>query len=540
MNRIKESITKKTLISVVVLLVIFSVIAGTAGYSGFTKALLNQYTEDAFRTAETATLLIQGDDIYRYSKSGGKTSEYRHTLSLLSRLCNASGATFIYLIQPDRSDYGHITFIFSAMNSKVDYTLYDFGYVRETTNDDYRTKYRQLYETSSDEALVIRNKGFIETDPHITVMKAVKGSDNKVKGILCVQRQMDVLITARNYYVNMLIALFAFAAVLSGGLFTVFMNNTMIEPIRSMTAEALRFAENGDLPEEKLSATITTPDEIGVLAQSIDSMEEQLNDNVHELTRITAERERINTELSLAAAIQKNMLPSVFPPFPDRTEFDIYASMDPAREVGGDFYNFFFVDDDHLCILIADVSGKGIPAALFMMASMIELHNAALTGRSPAEIFEYVNTLICSNNKLDMFVTVWLGILDVNTGVMQASNAGHEYPFICKPNGEFEMIKDKHGLVIGAMDTVKYTDYEIKLEPGSKIFVYTDGVPEATDINNTLFGTDRTLEALDLAADRGPEEVLQSVNTAVADFVGEAEQFDDLTMLCLEFKGRKC
>ena len=243
------------------------------------------------------------------------------------------------------------------------------------------------------------------------------------------------------------------------------------------------------------------------------------------------------TELRTATQIQEGMLPNVFPPYPERKEFELYASMDPAREVGGDFYDFFLVDDDHLCLVMADVSGKGVPAALFMMATKILLANNAKTGKSPAQILTDSNRAICANDREEMFVTVWLGILEISTGRLVAANAGHEYPALRRADGPFELFKDKHGLVIGAMEPAKYKEYEIRLLPGDKLFVYTDGVPEATDAENAMFGTARMLAALNETADGTPEELLKSVRRAVDGFVRGAEQFDDLTMLCLEYKG---
>ncbi|MBR3290409.1 MAG: serine/threonine-protein phosphatase [Clostridia bacterium] len=242
-------------------------------------------------------------------------------------------------------------------------------------------------------------------------------------------------------------------------------------------------------------------------------------------------------ELNMATQIQESMLPSIFPAFPDRSEFDVYASMTPAREVGGDFYDFFLIDDDHLCMVMADVSGKGVPAALFMMASKIILANHAMSGKSPAQILTDTNNAICANNRMELFVTVWLGILELSTGKLTAANAGHEYPAIRQANGAFELLHDKHGFVIGGMEGVPYKEYELTLTPGSKVFLYTDGVPEATDAQGDMFGTDRMLNALNEAVDGTPEAVLTQVRRGVDAFVKKAEQFDDLTMLCLEYKG---
>jgi len=245
---------------------------------------------------------------------------------------------------------------------------------------------------------------------------------------------------------------------------------------------------------------------------------------------------RIESELNLATRIQTSMLPSIFPPFPERSEIDIYAGMDPAKEVGGDFYDFFLIDDDHLCLVMADVSGKGVPAALFMMASKIILANNAMIGKSPAQILTDTNAAICSNNRAEMFVTVWLGILEISTGKLTAANAGHEYPVIKHPDGKFDMLKDKHGFVIGGMEGAKYKEYEVMLKPGSKLFLYTDGVPEATNAHGEMFGTERMINALNDDPDASPSSVLKNIRRSVDAFVDGAEQFDDLTMLCFEYK----
>ncbi len=247
------------------------------------------------------------------------------------------------------------------------------------------------------------------------------------------------------------------------------------------------------------------------------------------------ENARIESELSMAASIQESMLPHIFPPFRERDDLDLFASMTPAKEVGGDFYDFFLIDHDHLGLVMADVSGKGVPASLFMMAVKILLQNQAMMSLSPAETLERANRQICAGNKEEMFVTVWIGVLDLNTGRLVAANAGHEFPIIRQPDGDFEILKDKHGLVVGAMESSKYTEYEVYLKPHAKIFLYTDGVPEATNAKNELFGMDRLLTALRASQDARARDILGAVNNAVSDFVKDAPQFDDLTMMCVEF-----
>ncbi len=248
------------------------------------------------------------------------------------------------------------------------------------------------------------------------------------------------------------------------------------------------------------------------------------------------EKSRIESELTLATRIQESMLPSLFPAFPERPEFDLYASMNPAKEVGGDFYDFFMVDEDHLALIIADVSGKGIPGAMFMMFSKNIIANNVMLGKNPAKALADANAAICKNNAEDMFVTVWLGILEISTGKLTCSNGGHEYPFF-KQNGEFARYKDEHGFSVGWFEDSEYTEYEIKLSPGDRIFVYTDGVPEATNGSGDMYGTERTLAVLNRDRDASCEKLLKDIWEDVGVFVGEAEQFDDLTMLALEYRG---
>ena len=250
----------------------------------------------------------------------------------------------------------------------------------------------------------------------------------------------------------------------------------------------------------------------------------------------SAARQRIETELNVATQIQADMLPSIFPAFPGRPEFDIYAGMTPAKEVGGDFYAFFLVDDDHLAIDIADVSGKGVPAALFMVIAKTLLKNAVQMGLSPREALEKVNNQLCENNQAEMFVTVWLGVYEISTGRLTAANAGHEYPAIRRAGGKFELFKDRHGFVLAGMENTRYQEYELELGVGDTLFVYTDGVAEATDGADTLYGTDRMLEALNQNGLPGPEELLRQLKADIDRFVGQAPQFDDITMLSFQRK----
>ena len=534
----RKSITLKSIFAILCLLVVFAIIVSIAGNSAFGDAIRMQYAEDAFHIAKAAAVDVDPDRIDSYFENGGQSEEYRMAWTRMDELCNAMDATFIYVIRPDLTDYNHISFVFSTVNHDSEYSPYEVGYVRATTNDDYKRLYRNLYEgLSEEELLFLEDDHYSKAQHHLTALIALKGSDGATKGILCVQRQMSALALARMVFRINIIRVMSVLSVIVGIGHGLYLNRSLIRPIRKITAEASRFAEENKPAEKKLKAEIRNEDEIGVLAQSIDQMEEQVARYIENLTAITAERERIGTELDLAKRIQVAMVPHEFPPFPGRTEFDVYASMSSAKEVGGDFYDFFLIDEDHLCLLIADVSGKGIPGALFMMASKIILESCAMLGRSAAEILNKTNEAVCSKNQAEMFITVWLGILEISTGKLTAVNAGHEYPVVKTADGVFEIFKDKHGIVVGGMEDIQYKEYELQLEKGTKLFVYTDGVPEATDAQNRMFGSRRMLEALNEKPDATPQEVLESIHRAVDVFLDGAEQFDDMTMLCLEYHG---
>ena len=311
----------------------------------------------------------------------------------------------------------------------------------------------------------------------------------------------------------------------------------IVKPLNTITRRISQLDE-GNL-EFKMEDAYRTGDEVEKLAESFAAISHKTVEYMDRIVKVTAEKERLGTELALATQIQASMLPHIFPAFPERSEFDIFASMNPAKEVGGDFYDYFLIDDDHLGLVIADVSGKGVPAALFMMASKIILQSVAMLGYSPAQVLSRTNDAVCSNNETQMFVTVWMGILELSTGKLAAASAGHEYPVLKMPGSAFELYKDRHGFVVGGMEGIRYKEYEILMEPGSRLFVYTDGVPEATNADNELFGTERMVEALNIQPDAAPEDVLKHVRQAVDDFVKDAEQFDDLTMLCIEYKGKQ-
>ena len=337
---------------------------------------------------------------------------------------------------------------------------------------------------------------------------------------------------SRRHYSLILMALLTLLALICA----VLLGKRIVRPLNNITKSIGQLNEQN--MEFKMDNAYRTGDEIEVLAESFANLSHKTVEYIEEVKRVTGEKERIGAELNMARQIQEGVLPGIFPAFPDRPEFDLYASMDPAKEVGGDFYDFFLIDDDHLALVMADVSGKGVPGALFMMASKIILQSTAMQGGTPSEILTRMNKAICANNPMEMFVTVWLGILQISTGRLTAANAGHEYPVIKRFDGTFEVFKDRHGFVIGGLDGVQYRGYDLELFPGDKLFLYTDGLPEATDEDKEMYGIERMLDSLNKHQSETPEQILPNIHNDVDAFVGDAEQFDDLTMLCLEYKGK--
>ena len=280
-----------------------------------------------------------------------------------------------------------------------------------------------------------------------------------------------------------------------------------------------------------------TGDEIEVLAESFAKQSARTRIYIDQIKRVTAEKERIGAELDMASQIQGSQLPNLFPPFPDRKEFSLYASMTPAKEVGGDFYDFFMIDEDHIAFVMADVSGKGVPAALMMMVARVLIKYTLQNGKSPAETLASVNNQICENNDADFFVTVWLSVLEISTGKGVAANAGHEHPVIRKADGAYELLIYRHSMPVGTLKGIPFRQHEFQMQPGDSFFVYTDGVAEATNENNELFGTERMLGALNKDPDATPEQILANVSMDINAFVDGAEQFDDITMMCFRYIG---
>ena len=521
---------------IVLILTAFAIVVSVVGILKFSDAFDAEYSNTTYHIADTAASLVNGDHIEDYL-AGEQTEEYARTKRILNAYCNRMNVSLVYVIKVDQSDYESFVSVFNAVDNSVDnshYEEWELGHPRETTNDEYREAYREIYENESPFEIIYRLNPGQGLRPHITMIVPIDNDEGKVSALLCVQRPISELASVILSFVTYII-IASLVLVLVVAQFVVrFLRKWVVKPIRKISIEATRFAKENTKGEEL--GDVSKFEEIYNLSRSIDKMETDMVNYIDNLTTVTAERERIGTELNFAKQIQYSSLPTKFPAFPDREEFDVYAYMKPAKEVGGDFYNFVLVDDDHLAVWIGDVSDKGVPAALFMMSINIMINIRTCMGGTPAEIMAFVNDNICEHNGENMFITIWLGILEISTGRLTFVNAGHEDMAVYRGGGEFELCKTKHNIAVGIQSGMVYNNFEMYLGKGDKIFIYTDGVPEATDPYDTLFNTERMVSALNERKDGSPQEFLEIVYKRVKEFVGDRTQFDDLTMVGLELK----
>ena len=488
-----------------------------------------RYSELAFGQASVAADLIDGDKVEQYYRTGEKDEYYDEIHSYLLDAKEKMGLKYFYVVVPE---------------AEVMYYIWDAGVAGEDgvcdlgDTDAYygggnELMHKAFAVNAEQNILVTKNEeyGYLAS----AYVAILNGAGTPV-ALASIDISMDMIDQQiRQFLVLTLCITFA---VLLASVFAYYyyVRRILIRPLGTLHHAAMGLVESKMEGLADFRVEVDTGDELEDLADSFQYMVAELNEYIRDLSRVTAEKERIGAELDVARHIQASMLPCIFPAFPERHEFDIFASKTPAKEVGGDFYDFFLVDDDHLAVVMADVSGKGVPAALFMMISKTLLKSAAQSGLSPKAVLEKVNDQLCENNDAEMFVTVWLGILEISTGKMKCANAGHEYPAIMRKGGDFELFKDKHGFVLAGMEGARYREYELELHAGDRLVVYTDGVPEATNGANTLYGTDRMISALNGARDGSCRQMLEALHRDVDSFVDGADQFDDITMLCIEMK----
>lgn len=540
LKKIRVGIATEIVILIVSSILLFAGITCYVGHNIFSETLKYQMEAIIESTCVAANYGINGDYVEEYLETEGASSHSKETLNWLQSICDSVEFNYIYIIQPDFENKRIINSLSVHGSMYPELEVYDVGQISKITSDDYDFSYRQIMEGKSNIEFVYR----IDTDfadrnkAHITGLKPITNSNGEIVGIICAEATYSWIIEYLHYYLTSFIKWLVVIVIAIVIICSLLIHYRVVIPFIKITKETERFASQNTLPQKELSAKIARNNELGELATSIDLMEKQTIENIDNITRMTVEKERLGTELDIATKIQVSALPHTFPAFPERNEFDLFASMDPAKEVGGDFYDFFLIDEDHLAVVIADVSGKGIPAALFMMESKIMIEDYSALSMDPADILENVNNRLCENNAAEMFVTTWLGILEISTGKLKTANGGHEDPAIMKAGGNFELCKEKHGFVLGGMENMKYKIQEYDLNSGDTVFVYTDGVPEATNMNNELFGTERMIAALnENKAEKDLEILTANLRKSVDIFVGDAPQFDDLTLLVLKYNG---
>ncbi len=484
---------------------------------------IGEYDEDKYSDKENTEYRIE----YDAKANALKDADYYRMLSILFDIKDSNDITYLYV---QKLDGDWCTYILDADRSSEQCQL---GTTHKVSGPTKETK-------NPEEGI----PAFITNDSYgwlCTSMEPVRDKAGNPVALVGVDISMDEIMQDRADYLRNVLIFIGIAAVIitAGILFGI--AKVLIKPINMLTDAARSFVQDRSNEQKTDSAIsklkIRTGDEVETLCDSVKQMERDINNYITHLTAVTAEKERIGAELNVATQIQADMLPRIFPAFPDRKEFDLYASMNPAKEVGGDFYDFFLVDDDHIALVMADVSGKGVPAALFMVIAKTLIKNRAQLGESPAEILKNVNEQLCEGNEAELFVTVWLAVIELSTGKGVAANAGHEHPVICRADGQFELVVYRHSPAVATMNGIRFKEHTFELNPGDRLFVYTDGVPEATNANNELFGAERMLAALNGSEDGSPEGILRSVREAIDGFVGDAPQFDDITMMGFCYNG---
>ena len=558
----KRSISSKAVYSTITNCVVFGIVALVVGLSfysvSFTKYYLSRADSLAHQVAMSAThgtdVLSLSDEVMEryYSLTDEETllngtPQYREFFSDID-MSKGSAYDRLFHLLAGSLQYNDVYDVYVAM---YDQERKRIVYIVDSDDNDadrlYPGDWEPVNPKGVDRFMNYDGEGELYdidfTEKYgilCTVGVPLYNSDNEIRSFMLVDLSIkDVTFDLLRFAVRIILAM-ALATLLLAYYQTKQIDKNLVRPINSIVKASKTYVEErhkgNNKNEHFRNLCIHTGDEIEDLSVTMAQMEKDLAEYEENLTRITAEKERIQTELTLATEIQTALLPHVYPAFPNRSEFDIYAMSEPAREVGGDFYDYFLIDDDHLCLVMADVSGKGIPAALFMMIAKTILQSCAMLGKEPAEILERTNEALSTDNQTGMFVTVWLGILEVSTGRLTCANAGHEYPVLKRANGPFELFKDKHGFVIGGMEGSRYKEYTIQMDHGDRIYLYTDGVPEATDASNNMYGTARMVKALNREPGADIRHLIDNVCYDIVDFIKDEQQFDDLTMMCLEYK----
>ena len=519
-------IIKKTLLLIVFSGFLLCTVVSVAGYLGFSRQFRSQYDASIRSIGEASRACLNPDDFSLYMNTKIRDEKYEEVAHILQDFVDKFDLNMMYVSSVLPPDYTHITYIYNPVKKNGKWHEFPLGYEEDYLEPNYNASTKRVFENGE---TIVRHTLKTRSGSHITAQLPVYDSKGKIVAVLGVQKNIQAFVNARYSFISFITIfelIFGFAFVV---LFSMYFNIHFIKPILLITRETDHFASYGGEPSDRL-LEVKNSDEIGILAHSVHQMEYDVFQNIRKLTKMTAEKERISTELSVATKIQSDMLPKDYPPFPNRKDFDLFATMTLAKEVGGDLYDYLLLDDDHLMLTVGDVSGKGVPAALFMGKSKVLLDFYALLGLSPKEIFERTNNQLCKGNESGLFCTCWLGIFTFSTGELRFVNAGHPYPVLYQ-NGTFSYLKTKPDFILGGMENMSYVEHTVTLSKGSRLLVYTDGVTEATDSNSELFGDERLLQSVEGTEKMTAPDALKRLREKIDEFVGEAEQFDDITIL---------
>ena len=530
MKRRFPILTKKIVLNVVIAGFILCTLIFAAGFVAFSRQFRNQYDKSIRSIAGTVLECLNPDSFDQYLASQTPDEKYEEINTILQYFIDKFDLNLIYVSSVEAPDYTKITYIYNPVKKGGRHSPFPLGYFEIYEEPQYNSSAKRVFENGE---TLVRHTMKTRSGSHITAMLPVRNSQGSIIAVLGVQKDIQEFVAARHKYMNAVILVELFFALVFVVFFSGFFNLHFIKPVVTITRETDHFASYGGEPSEEL-LKIHPKDELGVLAHSLHQMECDVNRNIKQITQMTEEKYRLTTELELATKIQRGVLPKGYPAFPDCKSFDLFGSMDPAKEVGGDLYDYHMLDSDHLMITVGDVSGKGIPAALFMMIVKTLLATHAKQGLSPSKIFETTNGQLCKNNVMDMFVTSWLGILTLSTGELRYVNAGHPFPVLLH-DGKASFVESKPNLMLAGMDGISYAEHKITLKKGDSLLIYTDGVTEAANSQKELFGDQRLLTAVESAPSTTltMPELIKNVRTSIDSFVAGAEQFDDITMLAL-------
>ena len=520
-----------TILGVVLILVISFVTADQ-----YIRKEMGNYRDSAFAYAKSAAELIDGDKIARYLETGERDEYYDEILLYLNTFRYNTDIQYFYVFVPEKDELVYIWDANVLKEGETEIDVYELG-EREAYWDknDKNTIHSIYYDKDQYNELTLSNDE--KYGSMASAYTPIFDSNGEMVAMVGVDMYMTDLQADMRQFLNIVPLVILVIILVAIGVFYSFVKKRIVTPINTLSNISKSMVQNLE-KDETIDVSINTGDEIEELFDSFNEMFGDVKEYINKLSAVTAEKERISAELDVAKHIQASMLPCIFPAFPERKEIDIYATMEPAKEVGGDFYDFFMVDDRHLAIVMADVSGKGVPAALFMVIGKTLIKDHTTPGRDLGQVFTEVNQLLCESNSEELFITAFEGVLDLVTGEFVYVNAGHEMPFICKAGGDFEPYKIRAAFVLAGMDGIEYRAGSTVLNPGDKIFQYTDGVTEATNLNNELYGMERLGAILNKVKGGTPQEILPAVKRDIDEFVGEAPQFDDITMLCLEYKAK--